>query len=267
MATPIPDSVAISGNPLVNYMSEQKSVSLAYVKYFSKKKDAVSASFKALNSKGFTIIYKTSDNSEYEVFIEYNTPVTKIEDVPPILESMAIEAETALGMPVTMTRLPPLEAIQEAAKQGPPSTSHDAQKPKGGKRIRTNDVSLAPVEEDVFYSADFHWQILIILGLGANALLAYASDEFLLNNFPLFMYKLREFLTASLIKKIFQGAIICHLAEGLFTLGICLIRGWYSPYNTLRWTISSAVFGFASLSKLFAHGEKLNNYKRRAKDE
>lgn len=71
---------------------------MAYVKYFSKKKDAVSASFKALNSKGFTIIYKTSDNSEYEAFIEYNTPVTKIEDVPPILESMAIEAETALGM-------------------------------------------------------------------------------------------------------------------------------------------------------------------------
>lgn len=166
-----------------------------------------------------------------------------------------------------MASLPPLEAIQEAAKQSPPSTSRETHKSKGGKRIRTNDVSLAPVEEDAFYSVDFHWQMLITLGLGVNALLAYASDEFLLNNFPLFMYKLREFLTASLIKKIFQGAIICHLAEGLFTLGICLIRGWYSPYNTLRWTISSVAFGFASLSKLFAHGEKMINYKRRAKDE
>lgn len=166
-----------------------------------------------------------------------------------------------------MASLPPLEAIQEAAKQDTSNTSHGIQKSRDGKRIRTNDISRAPIEKDAFYSVGLHWQIVITLGLALNGLLAYASDEFLLNNFPLFMYKLRGFLTASLIKKIFGGAMICHLSEGLFTLGICLNRGWYSPYNTLRWTISSTVFGFASLSKLFAHGKKLNDYKRRAKDE
>lgn len=42
--------------------------------------------------------YKTQDGDEHETFIEYNAPVTKREDLRPVLEDMAKEAEEALGM-------------------------------------------------------------------------------------------------------------------------------------------------------------------------
>jgi hypothetical protein len=71
---------------------------LAYVKHFGKKADAVHATFKSLNSKGFIVEYEKEDGSKDEVFIEYNASVTKREDVRPVLEEMAKEAEAALGM-------------------------------------------------------------------------------------------------------------------------------------------------------------------------
>jgi hypothetical protein len=71
---------------------------LAYVKHFAKKEDAVSATFKSLNSQGFLVSYKKADGSEHEAFIEYNAPVSKREDLRPVLEAMAKEAEAALGM-------------------------------------------------------------------------------------------------------------------------------------------------------------------------
>lgn len=42
--------------------------------------------------------YKTQDGGDHEAFIEYNAPVTKREDLRPVLEDMAKEAEEALGM-------------------------------------------------------------------------------------------------------------------------------------------------------------------------
>lgn len=68
------------------------------MKYFAKKTDAVSATFKSLNSKGFSVTYSLPDESQHEVFIEYNAPVTKREDLRIVLEAMAKEAEDALGM-------------------------------------------------------------------------------------------------------------------------------------------------------------------------
>lgn len=75
-----------------------KDANLAYVKHFAKKTDAVSATFKSLNSQGFKVAYKTADGAEHQVFIEYIAPVTKREDVRPVLEEMAKEAEATLGM-------------------------------------------------------------------------------------------------------------------------------------------------------------------------
>lgn len=71
---------------------------MAYVKHFAKKTDAVSATFTSLNSKGFTVTYKTIDGSQHESFIEYTAPVTIREDLRPVLQEMAKEAEAALGM-------------------------------------------------------------------------------------------------------------------------------------------------------------------------
>lgn len=71
---------------------------LAYVKHFGGKTDAVSATFKSCNSKGFMVTYKTSDGTEHETFIEYTSPVKTRQDLRPVLEAMAKEAEEALGM-------------------------------------------------------------------------------------------------------------------------------------------------------------------------
>lgn len=72
---------------------------LAYVRYYGNKDDAESATFKSINSRGFTVSYKLrGDNQEQDLFIEFSTPLTKREQIRPVLEEMAKEAESALGL-------------------------------------------------------------------------------------------------------------------------------------------------------------------------
>lgn len=115
---------------------------------------------------------------------------------------------------------------------------------------------------DVFYGADIMWQLLIAAGLGATAVLNYASDAYLARNFPLFVLDLRDALGAQTINYIWRGALAAHAIEGAITLGICLYRGWYSPLNTFKWTVSSLLFGYASLSKLVNHGRDVQHGKQ-----
>lgn len=71
---------------------------MAYVRYFAGKDSAVSATFKSLNARGFTVEYTLSDGTSGEAFIEFKKPLTKREEIRPVLEDMAKEAETALGL-------------------------------------------------------------------------------------------------------------------------------------------------------------------------
>ena len=75
---------------------------LAYVRYFAKVDNAVSATFKSINEKGFTVSYKlpndNNKNNEHEAFIEFPALLTKREEIRPVLENMAAEAEGALGL-------------------------------------------------------------------------------------------------------------------------------------------------------------------------
>lgn len=72
---------------------------LAYVRYFGNKDNAESATFKSINSRGFTVSYKLpGDTQEQDLFIEFKTPLTKREQIRPVLEEMAKEAESALGL-------------------------------------------------------------------------------------------------------------------------------------------------------------------------
>lgn len=118
------------------------------------------------------------------------------------------------------------------------------------------DSSL-PVPLDVFYPADRFWQFAIAVGLGSNALLGYGSEEFLSRLFPSFVLSFRNYLTPQLIRSIFNWAVAVHAIEGTVAFGICLKRGWYNPQNILKWTVSTTMYGAASLTKLLGHGKKV----------
>ncbi|KAI9469653.1 MAG: hypothetical protein EXX96DRAFT_586980 [Benjaminiella poitrasii] len=270
---PLPDPLAMASGPISAYMSGHDNVNLAYVKYFGKKPEAVSATFKSLNSKGFLVVYKTSDGSEHETFIEYTRPVTKREDVRPVLEDMAKEAEAALGMPSSLDGPPPFSALMKAAeieeaqrseiealhqddKDAEMSAAIAAQAVGNIFEDRADDIL------DVFYPADRFWQTAITIGMGANALLGYASDDFLSRLFPSFVVSFRNYLTADVISKIFRWAVVTHVAEGAVALVICLKRGWYSPVNVAKWTFSTVLYGFASMKKLLWHGKKVASKKK-----
>lgn len=110
-------------------------------------------------------------------------------------------------------------------------------------------------ERDTFYPADRFWQVAITLGLGSNALLAYASDDFLQRLLPSFVLTFRNHLTPKLLRSVFNWAAGIHLMEASVTLVICLKRNWYSPINVLKWTGSTLLYGGASTVKLLYHGK------------
>lgn len=71
---------------------------LAYVRHFARQDSAQSATFQSINSRGFTLSYTLSDGTEGEAFIEFATPLRRKEEIRPVLEEMAKEAESALGL-------------------------------------------------------------------------------------------------------------------------------------------------------------------------
>jgi hypothetical protein len=53
----------------------------------------VSATF-----KNITVEYQLPDGTTKDAFIDFKTPLTKREEIRPVLEAMAKEAEEALGL-------------------------------------------------------------------------------------------------------------------------------------------------------------------------
>lgn len=98
-------------------------------------------------------------------------------------------------------------------------------------------------------------------GLSALALLACSSDAYLQRQFPAQVLAFRDKLGAELLYKIWKGAVIIHLAEGAYTFITCVRRGWYSPVNTIKWTLSSLLFGFGSLKQLKKHANDVAGIK------
>lgn len=111
------------------------------------------------------------------------------------------------------------------------------------------------VKRDVFYPTERAWKIGIALGLGSNALLGYASDEFSQRFFSSFVMSFRNYLTPELLRSVFNLAVVLHLVEGSIVLAICLKRNWYSPLNIMKWTGSTLLYGAASMTKLIRHGK------------
>ncbi|KAI8983482.1 hypothetical protein BDB01DRAFT_835578 [Pilobolus umbonatus] len=262
----LPDPFVTANVPISAYMSGHENLNLAYVRYYGKKPEAVSATFKCLNRDGFIVTYKTADNKEDEVFIKYRSPVEKREDIRVVLEEMAKEAETALGMPSSMNGPPPLKALMKAAEVENSLAADTGRTPNyrnmivGGANSSTNNKSNNNdngYPKDKFLAVDNIWMAIITPSLLIHAFFAYASDETLLRYLPIVAITFRNNISQSLIKSVLNWAVIVHVVEASIALGICMKRGWYSPMNTAKWTLSTLGFGVASMFKLLGHGKKV----------
>lgn len=89
--------------------------------------------------------------------------------------------------------------------------------------------------------------------IGFGAIFAFSSNEYLQRQFPAQVLALRNKVGKELAMKVWKGVFFVHLVEGAYTLLTCIRRGWYSPMNTIKWTLSSVLFGFGSLKKLNKH--------------
>ncbi|KAI8992498.1 hypothetical protein BDB01DRAFT_717536 [Pilobolus umbonatus] len=92
------DPIAPHSASISAYMSVHEATNLAYVRYFGKKDNATKATFKSLDANGFIIEYSVNNTEKGEVFIPFKTNLTKREEIRPVLEAMAKEAEEALGL-------------------------------------------------------------------------------------------------------------------------------------------------------------------------
>ncbi|KAI8333222.1 hypothetical protein BD560DRAFT_415029 [Blakeslea trispora] len=259
----LPDPIAVASAPISAYMSGHANVNLAYVKHFANKTEATSAEFKSLNSQGFTVSYTLPDGSSHETFIQYNAPVKKREDIRPILENMAKEAEEALGMESSMNSAPNIKAIAKAAEIEEAQQAElrkiktDRRSSVDLRKYMPDQNGLSSFSKDVFQDGNASVKMLVLFGLTLNGLLAYGSESFLQAYMPQSIMTIRDTITPQYTRVIFQCALFAHLGESLVSLGICLKRGWYSPLNVLRWTGYTFIYGFPILTSLLNHGKQV----------
>ncbi|GAA5801219.1 hypothetical protein HPULCUR_006662 [Helicostylum pulchrum] len=233
------DPIAPHSAPIAAYMSVHEATNLAYVRYFGKIDNATKATFKSLDSLRFTLDYELpADTKIHSVTIPFKTPLQKREEIRVVLEAMAKEAEEALGLPSSLTGPPPFKAIAKAIVAS------------------ATDVYTPPqpqVPLNSFYLPQTSLMTTVGFSLGMVAVLAYCSDDYLQRQFPTQVLELRNTIGSQLIQKIWKTLVVVHLAESTFTLVTCIHRGWYSPLNTIKWTLSTMLFGFGSLLQLKKH--------------
>ncbi|KAI7852916.1 hypothetical protein BDC45DRAFT_442841 [Circinella umbellata] len=243
------DPITPHSGPISAYMSVHEATNLAYVRYFAKVDNAVSATFKNINANGFTVSYKLpNDDNNHEVFIEFPILLTKREEIRPVLENMATEAEVALGLPSSLSGPPPLKAIAKALQAQAADNLHT---------LPHNNSDSDSVKKNVFYHAEIYHQVWITFGLIALGLLNFASDEYLLRHFPSAILEFKHLVGDRILHFLWNMAMTAHLVQGVVAFGICLRRGWYSPKNICKWTISTTLFGFASTIKLIDHANQV----------
>ncbi|CEI92494.1 hypothetical protein RMCBS344292_06750 [Rhizopus microsporus] len=237
------DPIAPHSPSISAYMSAHEATNLAYVRYFGKVDQATKATFKSISSTQFTVEYITTDGTEGTVSIPFKTPLTKREDIRPVLESMAKEAEDALGLPSSLSGPPPLKAIAKAMMAS----------------VYTPSEPLVPL--DSFYLPRPAAMISVGLALGTGALLAYSSDAYLKRQFPAQVMEIRNTIGQKQLRSIMNVAIAIHTLETIYTFITCWRRGWYGPINTAKWLMSTFIFGFGSLQQLKQHAKDVYSFK------
>ncbi|CAO3609745.1 unnamed protein product [Cunninghamella echinulata] len=172
-------------------------------------------------------------------------PLTKREQIRPILEDMAKVAEEALGMPTSLNGPPPIQAMMKAMQIE--------------QQQQSETIKMKDSKKDEFLEADLHWQVMIILGMALTYYLTIPiSPSPSSSSSSSFFYLLQEqWIGIQTIQWIWKLAVFLHTSEALFALGLCYYRGWYSLKNIIKWTFSTFFFGVASLSKLLHHHDRL----------
>ncbi|CAO3611014.1 unnamed protein product [Cunninghamella echinulata] len=231
------DPIAPHSAPISAYMSVHQATNLAYVQFFGKIDNATSATFQSINANGFTVSYELPDGTSSQVYIHFKTPLTRREEIRHVLEEMAKEAETALGLPSSLDGPPPLAAIAKALY------------------AQTTDIYTPPkpkVPLDTFYPVPVSSAIAIASFLGVFGLLGYTADHQL----PGLLRPIREsILSQNTAKKIGKGLLYIHIAETVLAFVTCLRRKWYSPANIAKWTLSTFIFGIGSMRLLSQHAK------------
>ncbi|KAI8576710.1 hypothetical protein K450DRAFT_255775 [Umbelopsis ramanniana AG] len=235
------DPIAPHSAGISAYMSVHSATNLAYVRYFAGKDSAVSATFKSINARGFTVEYQLPDGITKDAFIDFKTPLTKREEIRPVLEGMAKEAEEALGLPSSLSGPPPIAAIAKSVY----ATATDSYTPP------SSEVPL-----DTFYPCNTGLAVAIVAGMGAVYYFSVSTPEDI-KALPLPIQYFHKLYPHHWYPIIWKAASGIHVAEGVVALGICLRRGWYSPVNVAKWTISTLLFGFGSMKKLMKHGREV----------
>lgn len=126
------------------------------------------------------------------------------------------------------------------------------------------DVYTPPQPEvplNSFYLPRTPAMVSIGLAVSMVAVIANGSDAYLQRQFPNQVFELRKLILSPLGMKMMKGLAIVHLAEGAYTLLTCIHRGWYSPLNTMKWTLSSTLFGIGSLIQLKKHARDVAGLK------
>lgn len=110
---------------------------------------------------------------------------------------------------------------------------------------------------DSFYLPPAPTMCVTVFVAGMVGIFTYASDAYLLRQFPSQVLGLRNTLGPESVLKFTKGVIVAHLAESFYTFVTCLHRGWYGPINTLKWTTSSLMFGISSIQQLKKHAKRV----------
>lgn len=244
------DPIAPHSASISAYMSVHEATNLAYVKYFGKKNNATKATFKSLDSTGFTVEYTVENKEKGEIYIPFQKVLTKREEIRPVLESMAKEAEEALGWPSSLSGPPPFKAIAKAIV----ASTMD---------IYTPNQPQVPLNS--FYLPSIGSMMAEGVLLGSVAIMSTTTDNYLRRQFPAQVLTMRNTVGLQLMKKIGTGLVCLHVAAGAYTLISCYRRGWYNTVNTIKWTISSLIFGAASLGQFKKHAKHVRGEETTAK--
>jgi hypothetical protein len=145
--------------------------------------------------------------------------------------------------PSSLAGPPPVAAIAKSIY----ATATDSYTPP------SSDIPL-----DTFYACNPGIVVFVSVGMG---LLYYFSRSTLeqIQALPLPVQYVHKICPHHWYPTIWKVASGIHVAEGVVALGICLRRGWYSPLNVAKWTISTLLFGFGSMKELRRHGREVRH--------
>ena len=146
--------------------------------------------------------------------------------------------------------------IQPSSLSGPPPFAAIA---KAAYASATDIYTPAEpqVPLDVFYPVRLGKGLLIAgLAIGLPALMGYSTDASLAHA-PILL-ELREKYGLRIISQhVFRGVVAVHALEATIAFITCVRRGWYSSLNTIKWTLSTFLFGVGSMSLLRKHGREV----------